>query len=116
MIGPLANMHDDGKEVVEVVASFAVVRGVAQLQLEGEDHPVVQLPHPAQPGHPHESSGAGVLIWLTSWGRSLFFGKHVPRGLTSFVATADISIWFLQAAQQLLRISGLLILIQRRRL
>ncbi len=51
MIGPLTNMYNDSKEVVEVVGAFAIVRGVAQLQLEGEDHSVIQLPHPTQPGH-----------------------------------------------------------------
>ena len=48
MIGPLADMHDNGKKVVEIVHVCAVVRGVAQLQLEWEHHSVVQLAHPAR--------------------------------------------------------------------
>ena len=47
MIGALTDVHHHSKEVVAVVQAAAVVRGVAQLQLEGENHPVVQLPHPA---------------------------------------------------------------------
>ena len=47
MIGALADVHYHSKEVVAVVQAAAVVRGIAQLQLEGEHHPVVQLPHPA---------------------------------------------------------------------
>lgn len=50
MVGPLTNVHYNSKEVVEVIGAFAVVRGVAQLQLKGKDHPVVQLPHPVRQG------------------------------------------------------------------
>lgn len=57
MVGPLADMHDNSKEVVEVISAVAVIRGVAQLQLKGEDHSVVQLPHPAQSEPPHQRWG-----------------------------------------------------------
>ena len=47
VIGAAAHMHDHSKEVVHIVCIWAVLRRVSQLQLEGKDHSVHQLPHPA---------------------------------------------------------------------
>ena len=48
MVQPAADVHNDSKQIIHSVHVWTVIGGVAEFQLEGEDHAVHQL---AQPAH-----------------------------------------------------------------
>ena len=48
MIRSTPYMDDNSKQAVHLICIRAVVRCIPQLEIKGEDHPVHQLPHPAE--------------------------------------------------------------------